>query len=488
MRDINLWCYNNARDVFLDCLDKLPSNDLKLLDQFIMDLKLEDYFYVNSSYNRILNLDHPKVLEYHFNVSLYIAYGLTKSEFIEKEIFNNNDFDPAEFINEASSFGVLSLNWNREFDKLFVAELKSVSFSRLLSQGVKGRKGNVCKIEFYDCLTTCSPRVISLCIKYIDTDEETKQILEKAIHIKDEDLFIDTLINSGADYSNVASILKAFLSIRPIMQTLPHVAEEASDEVSVLDVLCYPNSDDASIKELVSVKSIHDWKNSNDNKSYNIDWFILYSYLARHDYYYLSLHNIINNSCTDIDAVIKLSEFIQSNPNLRNAYERIESGELDALEARTPELDTLINFRSKFLDRLKLPKAINGNKGKDEYFDSVRDINKEHCIQFYYKLVEYELLSYDTDTFYAFVYRTDRKYIGEDTPQMIVWRGDDRELYCFVSWFVNDRIGKLRKKTVEFFIKPDGTHFKNNGVKNQGVNRTERMEKLIKELEAILSN
>ena len=486
---IDIWCYSETREVFLDCLDKLPSDDEKLLDQFVMDLKLEDYFSVNSSYNRLSKFDSPKVFEYHFNVSLLIAYGLTKSEFVEKEIFQNNDFAPAEFFNEASSFGVLSLNWNRVFDKLLVAELKSVSFSRLLSQGVNGRKDlvcNVCMVEFFDCLTTCSPRTRSLCIKYIDTDAETKQILEKCIHKKDEDLFIDTLINSGADYSYVASVLMLFSSIKPIMQTLPRLAGEASDDdASVLDVLCYPNSNYASIKELASVKSVFDWKNSNENKHNSIDWFILYSHSARRDYYYLSLHNIISNICTDIDAVIKMSEYIQSNPDLRNAYERIESGELDVLEASSPELDTLVNFRKKFIDKLILPRAIEGKKKPTEYFESNRVFGLEFVKHLYFTLVEGRLLSYDDATYYSFVYRMDNSYKGEKDPDIIIWRGQPRELYYLICWFVDEGDGRKWKKTADFFICSDGQKLKTNGVLNQAETPTTRMKKILKEFQAI---
>ena len=59
-----LWCYRETRDVFLDCLKKLPSNDKKLLDQFIMDLKLEDISSVNSSNNRFSKFDSQEDFEY----------------------------------------------------------------------------------------------------------------------------------------------------------------------------------------------------------------------------------------------------------------------------------------------------------------------------------------------------------------------------------------------------------------------------------------
>lgn len=406
--------------------------------------------------------------------------------FVEKEIFQNNDFDPAVFLNQTSSLGVFSIKWFRKIDKLLVAELKSISLSRLLSQGFCGRKDSICKVEFYDCLTTCSPRAISICINYIDADAETKQILEKCIHKRDEDLFIDTLINSGADYSNVACALMFFLSMKPILKTLPHFAEEANDdEVSIIDVLCYPNSNYASITEQVNLKSVFDWKKSLDIKQYNnIDWFALYSLAARRDYFYLYLHYIISNYCTDIDAVIKMSEFIQNNPDLRNAYERIESDELDVQEASSLELDTLVNFRKKFIDRLILPRAIEGKKKPTEYFVSNKEFRLEFVKNLYFTLVEERMLSYDDATYYSFVYRMDKRYKGEKDPDIIIWRGQRRELYHLIYWFVDEGDGRLWAKTAKFFVDKDGQKLKTNGVKNQAVTPTIRMERILKEFQA----
>lgn len=465
----------------------MPSSDEELLDQFALDFVGEDYFTVNSKYNRLDVIDDPKIAEYHFSWAVIMAYGMTKSEFVEKQFFEEGKFSPAEFLNEACALGCASLNWYREFDKLLVNEICSVSFSRLLSEGVRGFNSNTSEVDFYDCLVSSSPRTISFCFKYVDADEEIKQILKNSLLDRNEDLFIETLMKSGAEFSHVASALMAISILKPLARILPHVASPSSDELSINDVLCYPISSAMPTKEQVNLKMLYDWKKPNCAADPNIDWFALYSQIVRRDYFYLYIHNIISNSCTDVDAVIKMTEYIQHDPTLKDKYQRINSGELNVLEASSLELETLVSFRKKFIDRLILPRAIEGKKKPKEYFVSNKVFRLEFVKNLYFALVEGGLLSYDDATYYSFVCRMDKSYKGEKDPDIIIWRGQPRELYHLIYWFVDDGDGRLWAKTAEFFVNSDGQKYKTNGVKNQAVSPTPRMEKILKEFQAKFS-
>ena len=492
---LNISSYLNALDTFKNCISKLPSSDEELLDQFVLDFIGGDYLTVNSNYGRLDLMEAPEVYEvlygdpkfyeYHFSWAVIMAYGMTKSEYVEKQFFDKGLFSPAEFLNEACALGYMSLNYCREFDKLFVNEMRSVSLSRLLSEGVGGFQNNsASEVDLYDCLVLSSPRTISLCFKYIDTDEKTKQTLKNCLFDRDEDLFVETLMKSGVRFSRVASALMTIFLLKPIARISAHIASPSSDELSINDVLCYPISNAMPTKEQINLKLLFDWQKPNCVADPNIDWFALYSWLTRRDYYFLYLHNMISNSCTDIDAVIKMTEYIQHDPDLKDAYQRINLGELNVFEISSLELDTLVNFRKKFINKLILPRAIEGKKNPKEYFVSNKVFRLEFIKNLYFTLVEGGLLSYDDTTYYSFVCRMDKSYKGEKDPAIIVWRGQPRELYHLIYWFVDDGDGRLWAKTADFFVNSDGQKFKTNGVKNQAVTPTLRMEKILKEFQA----
>lgn len=326
-----------------------------------------------------------------------------------------------------------------------------------------------------------APRTISLCFKYIEADEETEQILKNSLLDRKEDLFVETLMKSNVDFGNVASALMAISLLKPLAKLLPHVASPSCDELSINDVLYFPMSNAMPTKDQANLKLLLDLKKPNCASGLNIDWFALYSQIVRRDYFYLYIHNIISNSCTDVDAVIKMSEYIQHDPTLKDAYQRINSGELNVLEASSLELETLVSFRKKFIDRLILPRAIEGKRKPKEYFVSNKVFRLEFVKNLYFALVEGGLLSYDDATYYSFVCRMDKSYKGEKDPDIIIWRGQPRELYHLIYWFVDDGDGRLWAKTAEFFVNSDGQKYKTNGVKNQAVSPTPRMEKILKE-------
>lgn len=161
--------YDIAKDIFLSSLDKLPSEDNEQLTLYLLDFIGKDYFAANSAYNRH-TIESPKVAEYHYKLGLWVAYALTHSQFIQKLAFENKDFCPAEFLNAVSYFCYLWLgSMRKDWHKLVINELKSVSFSKMLSDGSRMVNNEVSEVEFYDCLTTCSPRTMSLFLTHVDT-------------------------------------------------------------------------------------------------------------------------------------------------------------------------------------------------------------------------------------------------------------------------------------------------------------------------------
>jgi hypothetical protein len=378
----------------------------------------------------------------------------------------------------------------KDWYKLVINELKSVSFSKMLSDGSRMVNHEVSEVEFYDCLTTCSPRTMSLCLTHVDTDAETKRTLKDYLLDGNEDQFITTLIKSKANFAHVASVLSLFCAIRPLAAILS-VYESSTpigsgEELSAYELLFKPYIESMPNEDLRSMRSIIDWKQSNYTENKNKDWFIAYSHAARCDSYFLFLHSVVSQFCNDVESSMKLSEYIQNDKYLKDIYNGIVNDYIDVLCYNPNGLETLLNYRKEFIDGLVLPLNVEGKKDSEEYYDSNRKPDLNFCKKMYFALVENNLLSYDVTTYYSFVYRTCRKYRGEEAPNRIVWWGQPKDLYYLIYWFVDGANGKVWKKTKSFFIDSNGNEFHTNGVKNQADKPTPLMEKLIKELEDFL--
>ena len=74
-------------------------------------------------------------------------------------------------------------------------------------------------------------------------------------------------------------------------------------------------------------------------------------------------------------------------------------------------------------------------------------------------------------------------YKGDKEPIQIAWKGKACELYQLIWWFSGDGGDtRLWSKNAKFFYLSNGEPIKTNGVKNQAIALTKRMEAIIKSL------
>ena len=183
-----------------------------------------------------------------------------------------------------------------------------------------------------------------------------------------------------------------------------------------------------------------------------------------------------------MDAVSKVDRYIKDWHHFKSLSDRIYSGEIE-LSDYNPDESPLRDFRDKYLIKMELPENILvGAKKSDEYLESDRTPDKWYCIKLYQALVKANLLSYDDDTFYSFVYRMSRDYKGSEEPIKIVWLGKPREIYYLINWFCKDAASKMWKKTANFFCLPEGVKLKDNGVKNHTKTPTPKIASIIEEM------
>ena len=490
---MNYLSYINAKDCLLSIQDKLTPDDQKLRSDYLLQLTGVDFF--DDSLLSDYDIDSPEKAKCHFHFGLLLAYVITKSKFVEKQLFDNYEFNANDFLNFVSLLGFYSLQKPKELYKLIIEEAKTIGFSKVLSESSGCCYDyEVAEVEFFNCLVSCTIEVVSLCLKYVDTDKESKQILKNCVLDKNKDLFITTLIKSKADYNHVATVLFFFTSISSMIKMCAHwlgiekggAGNNTNDYISVYDVLFDSNSINMPNNQRILVQLISPWEKQDSEPDLLQDWFAAYATIAATDAFFLSLHNYISSVASDITAVIKATDFIQNDPRLKKLYYLITSKRIDLIDYTPLELKTLVNFKNKYINRLILPKSIGGKKDVKEYFLSNKNgVDEDYCWNLYEKLVEYNLLDYNLETLSSFVYRMDKHYNCEEEPTKITWRGSNiTELYNLVYWFAGGVDTRLWNKMGRFFIDSNGKEINTIGITGQAKSLTVRMEKIIKEFTA----
>ena len=182
---------------------------------------------------------------------------------------------------------------------------------------------------------------------------------------------------------------------------------------------------------------------------------------------------------TSVAAMKELGDYIMSEYNY--LYDVVTIDNFDTCRYRVCR--PLDMFRDMFLTQLQLPLKSGKKKDKREYYEANRNQDQQSCIEIYKVLVNNDLLAYDEDTFYSFIYRMSFDYKGDKEPIQIAWKGKACELYQLIWWFSGDGGDtRLWSKNAKFFYLSNGEPIKTNGVKNQAIALTKRMEAIIKSL------
>ena len=488
MKVLNLEGLFKAMDRFDPNLyETLSNNEQKLLVDFIRSyFGREDYF--DKDFEVSENMT-PSDFSYVFDLHIYLAYAITNIPTVEKQFFSVPNFTHQDFCNTCYFFGFMSLFSEKyiELIKLFIEELKSVSLPKLLQIDWKQDVDEMSETELYDFLVGMSHRNATLILDRINCSNDIKNALKKNVINKNEEAFIDTIINANVDIGNIsaaASILSLLYKVKDAMRLISHVSDEP-DNISLEQVRSYYSNIYKETQTLLDDEIIDFYQSvPMAEKGFlpNLDWGYWYRNTLKLDAFIVVFHHEIKRISNDIDAVSKVDKYIKDWYYFKSLSDKIFSGQIE-LEDYNPDESPLRDFRDKFLMKMELPENILvGAKNCGEYLESDRTPDKWYCIKLYQALVKANLLSYDDDTFYSFVYRMSRDYKGSEEPIKIVWLGKPREIYYLINWFCKDAASKMWKKTANFFCLPEGAKLKDNGVKNQAKTPTPKIASIIEEM------
>lgn len=412
---------------------------------------------------------------------LYLA---SKIENFEKLFFEDGLISYNKFYNTACFLYKFELQKRysvQQMISLSEKEISSISLKMLLELFDKASQDtSSCKISeitFFEQLSECSLKEISLVFSYIDADSLLLTELKKSILKKDEDKFVTILMTSNIDYQYVAYSLVFWKHILALKEMLVHVKDKVNT-VEIKNVLCKIRKYGAINSKQASehAEIVYALEHPEDT---NIDWeHWMYNEL-KGQIYFPFIH------CVCCSASLNLKEVAQMEHFLNEKTERLEIFTDFLKQGVSPDeyvpkpIQEFAIFKEEFLSRLTLPKAVK-NKTQKEFLESVMLYDKDSCTKLYYMLAKEGYLSYDEDVFYSFVSRMSYDYIGEKEPNQIVWYGEARDLLYFIKWFVGDSVYKMWEKTTKYYILANGRTIKTNGAINQTKTPSKRMDAFLK--------
>ncbi|WP_297005909.1 hypothetical protein [Prevotella sp.] len=413
---------------------------------------------------------------------LYLA---SKIENFEKLFFDDKLISYNKFYNTACFLYKFELQKRysvQQMISLSEKELSSISLKMLLELFDKASQdSSSCKISeivFFEQLSECSLKELSLVFSYIDTDSSTLTELKKSMLKKDVDNFVTILMTSNIDYQQAAYSLAFWKQSLVLKEMLGHVKDKVinTEEIKNFFFEFRKNGLINSKHASEHADIVYALEHPEDT---NIDWEHWMYNEQKGQIYFPLIHCICCSASLNLKEVAQMEHFLNEKTESLEIFTDFLKHGVSLDEYVPKPIHEFAIFKEEFLSRLTLPKAVK-NKTKKEYLESVILHDKNFCTKLYYALTNEGYLSYDDDVLYSFVSRMSYDYIGEKEPNQIVWYGEARDLYYFINWFAGDHVYKKWEKTAKYYALANGKTIKTNGVTNQAKTSSQRMDAFMK--------
>ena len=413
-----------------------------------------------------------------------VSYIVSVPE-LYKKFFRDDTLTPSEFLNVVYFYEMMSV-CKGSFIKLidlFTNAYKGISLEKLV-QSVDEEEladlDDISEVEFYDSINKFGTRSVTLIIDQVETSRETKNDLKNSVLDDDEDTFFKICRQNDVDFKKagwIAKVWYSFNAMGSLLKALQNNNTFPEEEFSntIADKNLY--SDDFSSEMAYDILSVA--TSDNEDAPLCMDFYELYRNICITEGYIIAMYKKMKSLSTSVKAMKELGDYIMSEYN--NLYEVVTIDNFNTCRYRVCR--PLDMFRDMFMTQLQLPLKSGKKKDKREYYEANRNQDQQSCIEIYKVLVKNDLLAYDEETFYSFIYRMSCDYQGDKEPIQIAWKGKACELYQFIWWFSGDGGDtRLWSKNAKFFYLSNGEPIKTNGVKNQAIALTKRMEAIIKSL------
>lgn len=402
------------------------------------------------------------------------------------KLFRNHTLAPYEFLNVVYFYKTMTVckgSYTKLFD-LFTDAFRGLSLEKL-TQNLGDEEileyEDISEVYFYDLINNTGSRNVTLIIDQVKAPRETRNNLKNAALDNDEDLFFKICRQKDVDFQRAAWIAKIWYSFSKMGAAFSITQKTKSfPQEEYMKLLGDKNlhTDEHSSEMAYNILSM--FSSDDEGAALCMDYYELHRNICMSEGYMVAMHKSLRCLSTNVAAMKELGDFIQSEYG--SLYDLVTIDNFDTCRYRICR--PLDMFRDMYLTQLQLPPKSSKKKDKHDYYEATRNQDQLSCIKIYKVLVNNDLLSYDEDTFYSFIYRMSFDYCGDREPSQLEWKGKACELYQFIWWFSGDGGDtRLWSKNAKFFNLSNGEPIKTNGVKNQAMALTKRMETVIKALE-----
>lgn len=405
--------------------------------EYTAKICLQNYEY----YRRIFNAVHTSFLPSNLYDFGYLLYFLDKSQIYRPVI------EAAYKI-----FRSISLKrFNKEdFEKMRYA---FYSFS---------------EYDIAELLITCDRDTAFWVISLLDVDPIFVGKLKKALKNQCQEALVELLIENEVDCSilhNACGLLK-MQQICSLLLDYDYLNDHTDDYIERI-------IGDSSKKLPPSTHSLIVQTGSN-MFSLPFDFLVsqMYSYLL----WIVATTDEIKHLSIDYKAVAEYNAIMEKHRNFREksqqVYDKAISYEIDDFIRIRDTRPILEEFKSRFIEIPKLPQSVGKAKDKYKAYNIIGKCWQISDIYYLYEcLAASGFLVLDEETAFSFVYRMCPLYQPErDNPSKIVWLGSQSELWSMVRHFHPEGF-KIDKLTLDFFVRPDGSPFRNGGKNSSNVKK-----------------
>ncbi len=416
--------------------------------------------------------------------TVLVSYIVSVPE-LYKKLFRDDTLTPSDFLNVVYFYEMMSVckgSYIKLID-LFTNAYKGLSLEKL-AQSVDEEEladlDDISEVDFYDSINKFGTRSATLIIDQVQASRETKNSLKNSVLDDDEDTFFKICRQNDVDFKRAGWIAKVWYSFNAIGTLLKALqSNNTFPEEEYSNIIGDKNlySDEKSSEMAYDILSVA--TSDNEDAPFCMDFYELYREIGIVEGYMVAMYKKMKSLSTSVTAMKELGDYIMSEYN--HLYNVVTIDNYDTCRYRICK--PLDMFRDMFLTQLQLPLNSGKKKDKREFYEANRNQDQQSCIEIYKVLVKNDLLSYDEDTFYSFIYRMSFDYQGDKEPTQIEWKGKACELYQLIWWFSGDGADtRLWSKNAMFFYLSNGEPIKTNGVKNQAIAPTKRMEAVFKAL------
>ncbi len=322
-------------------------------------------------------------------------------------------------------------------------------------------------------------------VNRISATQEINIQIKECVLNADEETFINLIVFNRLSLDTIIADCCSLIFLSSIKESFELIEKITEGSICKTNIIRTPIvKDEVLIKRIETSlaqgeSSLADYySNIAQNDIYDLGWTLIYELITR--------ITLLSAVCPNYELVKQFNNLIAQEEILKGIQEEYGTiGKIEHIYHINFIIPVVEEFRRNFIIDLPLPPSCDEKKDTRECFSGYTMRHEVEMNKLYRSLTNADIISWDEDTYFSFMYRTCTGYrpSNEDAEKMlksIVWKGELRDLFAMVyHLFYGDT--RLWKKCEKFFLNPQGDILKiPKGCINMAKAPSDKMENILK--------